>query len=133
MAGVEAEIDEDRRSLHAMMSRLDVTPSAVKSAIGSVAEAVGRLKGNGRIIRSSPLTPVVELEGLAAGIFTKRNLWRSLRAASATHHLLDVAELDRLVERATSQLERVVAAHDAAAAQAFGRPDQRVSGPGPKA
>ena len=78
LAGVETEIEEDRRSFQAMMSRLDVTPSAVKSALGSVAEVAGRLKGNGRVIRSSPSSPVVELEGLAAGIVTKRNLWRSL-------------------------------------------------------
>jgi hypothetical protein len=120
LAGLEAEVDEDRRSLETIMVRLGVRPSALKSAAGSISEVVGRLKGNGRIIRSSPSTPVVELEGLAAGILTKRNLWRSLRAAASTQAGLDVAELDVLIERATSQLERVAASHDDAARKAFG-------------
>mgnify|MGYP007039543037 CR=1 FL=1 len=58
--------------------------------------------------------------GLAAGIVTKRNLWRSLRAAAATHDGLDAAKLAALIERATTQLECVLAAHEEAARQAFG-------------
>jgi hypothetical protein len=121
LAPIEAEIEEDRRALQAIMSRLGVTPSSFKSALGAVAEAVGRLKSNGRIFRRSPSTPLVELEGLAAGIVTKRNLWRSLRAvASGWVPVLDVGELDRLIERATSQLDRVLAAHEQRARDAFG-------------
>jgi len=131
LAGVEAEITEDRRALEAMMSRLGVTPSAIKSALGSLAELVGRLKSNGRIIRRSPSTPVVELEGLAAGIVTKRNLWRTLREAAPRHDGLDVAELDGLIDAATSQFERVVQAHREAAANAFGTTRAAASPPTP--
>jgi hypothetical protein len=122
LAGVEVEIAEDRHALERMMSRLGVAPSAIKSAMGSAAELVGRLKSNGRIVRRSPVTPVVELEGLAAGIVTKRNLWRTLRQATASQRALDLAELDRLIEGATSQFERIVEAHDRAAREAFHSP-----------
>lgn len=121
LATIETEIDEDRRTLQAMMSRLGVSPSSFKSALGAAAEAVGRLKSNGRVLRRSPSSSVVELEGLAAGILTKRNLWRSLRAA-AHRAALDVAELDTLIDRATSQLDRVLAAHEDTARSAFGSP-----------
>jgi hypothetical protein len=121
LAAIEDEIDEDRRSLRAMMSRLGVAPSAFKSALGSMAEVLGRVKSNGRIVRRSPSSTVVELEGLAAGIVTKANLWRSLRAAAPSYDALDVDELDRLEARATSQVERVLAAHDNAARTAFRR------------
>jgi hypothetical protein len=84
---------------------------------------LGRLKSNGRIVRRSPSSTVVELEALAAGIVTKANLWRSLRSAAPSHEALDIAELDGLVARATSQLERVVAAHEDAACTAFSRND----------
>jgi hypothetical protein len=131
LAGIETEIDEDRRSLQAMMSRLGVAPSSFKSALGAAAEAVGRLKSNGRIFRSSPSTPVVELEGLAAGVLTKRNLWRSLRAAAANRPGLDVTELDTLIERATSQLDRLLAAHGDAARDAFGSSETSVAGAEP--
>jgi hypothetical protein len=124
LADIEAQLDDDRRSLEAMMSRLGIRPSGLKSAIGSLSETVGRLKGNGRLIGPSPSSPVVELEGLAAGILTKRNLWRSLQAAAPTRGGLDTAELDNLIERATSQLERVLAAHEGAAREAFGSPAQ---------
>ena len=127
LAGIETEIDEDRRRLQAMMSRLGVAPSPLKSTLGSFAELVGRLKGNGRIVRPSPVSPVVELEGLAAGIVTKRNLWRSLRVAAPNHGGLDIAELDLLEERATSQLARVTTAHDRAAEGAFGPPVRSVT------
>ena len=122
LARIEAQIDEDRRSLEDTMARLGVRPSGLKSALGSLGETVGRLKGNGRIISPSPSSPVVELEGLAAGILTKRNLWRSLRAAAPTQSGLDTAELDTLIERATSQLESVLAAHEEAARAAFAAP-----------
>jgi uncharacterized protein YukE len=119
LAGIEVEIEDDRRHLQEMMSQLGVTPSAVKTLLGSISERIGRLKSNGRLGRRSPSSTVVELEGLAAGIVTKRNLWRSLRVVAIRHAALEPGELDTLIERATSQLERIVAAHDGAAHAAF--------------
>jgi hypothetical protein len=57
---------------------------------------------------------------LLAGVDAKRNLWQSLKTAAATRSQLDVAALDALIERARSQRERLQAAHDQAAAIAFG-------------
>jgi len=124
LAGVEVEIAEDRHALERMMSRLGVTPSVVKSAMGSAAEFVGRLKSNGRFIQRSPTTPVVELEVLAAGIVTKRNLWQTLRQGAPSLGALDIAELDRLIERATSQFDRVIEAHARAAGEVFESPER---------
>ena len=114
---LESEIDDDRQSLRAIMSRLDVDPSEVKSAMGAVAEVIGRLKTNGHIREYSPSSRMVELELLAAGITTKRNLWRALRVT--TRPELDTDELDRLIARATSQLERVLDGHERAATEAL--------------
>lgn len=69
---------------------------------------------------ADPAGFVVEQEGLAAGIITKRNLWRTLPEAAPRHDALDVAELDRLIEGATLQFERIVEAHRRAAREAFG-------------
>jgi hypothetical protein len=119
LADLERDIVEDRRSLESIMSRLGVQPSRVKSAFGSVAELVGRLKSNGTVTRYSPSSRVIELEGLAAGVVTKRNLWNALSTLAADRSELDAAELERLIERATAQLERILAAHRPAAAEAF--------------
>jgi hypothetical protein len=119
LADLERDIVEDRKSLETIMSRLGVQPSRVKSAFGSVAELVGRLKSNGTVTRYSPSSRVIELEGLAAGVVTKRNLWNALSTISADRSELDAAELERLIERATTQLERILGAHRPAAAEAF--------------
>jgi len=121
VATLEAEVLQDQRRLEAMMSRLGVTPSPVKNAIARAVELTARLKGNSRIIRPSPSSPVVELEAMAAGILTKRNLWRTLHAAAAHNPALDLDDLSELEARATSQLERVIALHMSAAADAFAR------------
>jgi hypothetical protein len=117
LLALESEIDEDRRALRTMMSRLGVAPSEVKSAIGAIAEVVGRLKTNGHLREYSPSSRTIELEMLAAGITTKRNLWRALRVTARPE--LATEELDQLIARATSQLERVLDGHERAAAEAL--------------
>jgi hypothetical protein len=68
---------------------------------------------------------VVELELLAAGIVTKRNMWRSLNAVVSSHPELVAAELDELEAMATAQYETVMQEHAKAAAQAFSDADRR--------
>jgi hypothetical protein len=43
-------------------------------------EIASRLKANGRLIGYSPLSPVLELDGLIMGITGKLEMWRSLQA-----------------------------------------------------
>jgi hypothetical protein len=59
------EIVEDRRTLLEVMGALD-------------GERIGRLKPNGNLLSYSPLSRVVELEGLALGVQAKAGLWRAL-------------------------------------------------------
>ncbi|HET9602408.1 MAG TPA: hypothetical protein VFP08_12500 [Acidimicrobiales bacterium] len=121
LSTLEQEIRRDCEVLEAVMAHLGVRPSRFKAIIAGAAEVAGRLKSNGRIMRRSPSSTVVELEALAAGIITKRNLWRALRAITPDYAgALDGAELDDLTKRATAQFERVVDAHGQAAKDAFG-------------
>jgi hypothetical protein len=117
LADLEREIEEDRESLRSIMTRLGVQPSRVKMVVGRGAELLGRLKTNGHLTRYSRSSRVVELEGMAAGVATKRNLWRALVASDLVD--LSAAELSELVDRATDQLDRLLAAHEAAATLAF--------------
>jgi hypothetical protein len=119
LADLEDQIADDRDALRTIMSKLGVRPSRVKAGLGAVVEVVGRLKGNGRIVRRSPLSLVVELELLHAGVITKRNLWRALLAASEWLNGLDDVELKRLAERANAQAERIVNLHFEASGRAF--------------
>jgi len=107
---VAPQIDEDRTTLLGLMRRLGVPVRPYKVAAGRAAELVGRLKPNGRLRERSPLTDLVELDGLLTGIAGKAALWRNLRAIADQPAGPTAAELDALVARADSQraaLERV--------------------------
>ena len=66
------EIADDRRELATIMAGLDIEPSAVKQFVGLAAERLGRLKLNGHAVRTSPLSVLVELEGLIGAVSIKR-------------------------------------------------------------
>ena len=104
--------------LESIMRVLHIEPSPIKPAVGAVGEVASRLKRNGRMFGYSPLSRLIELETLAAGIESKRNLWRSLRHVDDVD-VLDASLLDAPIERAESQRKRVLELHDRAAAEAF--------------
>jgi hypothetical protein len=120
LSELETEIAEDQDTLRSIMSGWGIAPSRIKSAVGAVGEAIGRLKSNGRLWGYSPLSRVIELEGLTAGVEAKRDLWRALRHLDGGD-VVDAHRLDGLIERAGAQLERLHRAHDRAAAIAFAR------------
>ncbi len=101
------EIDEDRQSLLAIMRSLGVRVDRLKLLGAWGAEKLGRLKPNGRLLEYSPLSRVVELEGLALGINGKLALWRSLELLSPDRPELANFDLSALATRAESQLERL--------------------------
>jgi hypothetical protein len=102
-----AEVEEDRDALLAIMRGLGVPVRQYKVAAGWAAEKVGRLKLNGRLLTRSPLSSIVELEGLRLGVEGKRCGWRLLRALADSEPRLDPADLDDLIERADRQAEEL--------------------------
>jgi len=95
------EIEDDRCELGNLMEQLGVRTSRAKVAVGLLTERVGRLKGNGRVVGRSPLTPFVELEALSLGVEGKLELWRALRCVASDESL--AARLDELVDRGEAQ------------------------------
>jgi hypothetical protein len=94
------QLEEDRHALLTLMDDLGVRRSVPKAGGAWLAEKLGRLKLNGHIASYSPLSRLVELEGLASGIDAKLGLWRALSAAG-------VADVDHLADRAREQRERL--------------------------
>lgn len=76
-----AEIEEDRQTLLRVMETLGVRRDPVKVKVGWLGEKLGRLKLNGQLRGYSPLSRVIELEGLVLGIGGKAELWETLRRA----------------------------------------------------
>ena len=114
------EIEEDRRTLQRLMGQVGIAPSRPKVAAAWLAEKLGRLKLNGELWRYSPLSRLVELEGLAVGIEGKRALWLALEAA----RLRGISGFDfqALAARAESQRSRLEEHRLAAATAALGEP-----------
>jgi hypothetical protein len=105
LARVCAEIKEDRELLQAIMARLDVSESKVKVAGGWAAEKLGRLKQNDRLVSYSPLSRVLEIEGLSTGVQGKLSLWQVLQASADAEPVLEEFDLAELEQRARRQLE----------------------------
>jgi hypothetical protein len=120
LRALSTEIAEDRQALLSLMRDLGVTPSRVKVAAGWTAEKVGRLKLNGQLTGYSPLSRLVELEGLAVGIEGKLSMWQALREIRDGDERLQRAPLDDLSARARSQRERLEPYRLAAARDALG-------------
>jgi hypothetical protein len=111
------EIEADRETLERLVERLGVRSCRLKSSGAWIAEKLGRLKLNGQLRGYSPLSRVVELEGLYLGITGKMQLWKTLERLADER--LGGFEFDRLAERAARQRETVDELHSKAAERAF--------------
>ena len=81
LEGRVGEIESDRDALASVMDAHGVSRDPLKRGGAWVAEKLGRAKLNGRLTGYSPLSRVVELEGLMLGVTGKLGLWRALIAA----------------------------------------------------
>jgi hypothetical protein len=116
---ITRQIEEDIGALQEVMRRLDVEPDRVKQAVGWTAEKLGRLKLNGQLLGYSPLSRLVELEGLLVGVTGKLALWQALRAALGGDPRLAGIDLEQLVERAKEQRRTLERLRRTAAADAL--------------
>jgi hypothetical protein len=96
-------IEDDVRTLDEIFHRLGYRPSRWKMLAARAVELVGRLKPNGRLRGYSPLSRLVELELLVAGILTKESLWRTLSVVQQHRSELAGFDFDGLQRRAMEQ------------------------------
>jgi len=117
LAEVCAEIEADQATLRRLMEHLEVAESRVKPAGAWLAEKLGRLKLNGQVRGYSPLSRVVELEGLCTGVTGKRALWKAMERTFGSR--LSGFDFTALAARADSQCRRLEAHRLDAAQEAF--------------
>jgi hypothetical protein len=116
---IATEIESDRATLSEILLSLGTGPSPVKAVLATAIERLSHLKLNGRTTGYSPLSRVLELETLYAGIVGKRALWRTLAKAKSTRPQLGPYDFAALEARADDQLARVEAIRRDAMALAF--------------
>jgi hypothetical protein len=116
LTGVLPELEDDRRRVIARMREAGGSPSAVKPGLAWLAVQAGRLKLNGSLTKPSPLSPLLELEGLRAVLDASRSLWRTLERTDSSS-----ADYGERAERAERRFEEAERLRLAAAEAALGR------------
>jgi hypothetical protein len=114
------EIEQDARELRELINRLGMPVARPKMLAAAVAERLGRLKLNGQVIGYSPLSRLVELEGLCGGIEVKHRLWESLKTLGESEPAIAGLDLERLSSRAEAQRDGLEPHRLEAARMAFG-------------
>jgi hypothetical protein len=103
LSHIADEIERDMRSLDDLMDKLGASRDRIKETAAWGAEKVGRLKLNGQLLGYSPLSRLVELEGLALGVTGKLALWHAVREVLVGDPRLIDFDVQRLIDRAEDQ------------------------------
>ena len=110
-----ADIQDDRQRLQVIMRSLQVRPNPLLGLALQAGERVARLKPNGRVIRRSPLSDLIEIEALIDAVSAKRAGWYALAATSLRVPV--TSQVAELITRADDQLERLRSIHATVAAE----------------
>jgi hypothetical protein len=117
LAIVIPAIEEDAGTLNQVAEVLGVRSDPVKLGAARAGEIVSRLKLNGQVRGYSPLSRVIELEGLLSAIEAKRLLWKALKAAQRPE--LSRFDFTALARRAADQRDLLKPHHRLATQLAF--------------
>lgn len=119
VAKLRADIEADRQELRAIMERLGADESRARKASGWLGGKVTELKLRLDDRAGGDLHLFEALEALSLGIEGKLDLWRALMAAAQDAPVLQVADYERLAQRAAEQRGRVEAMRLEAARKAL--------------
>ena len=120
LAAIATEISEDRAVLGEVMDELGCDRGHVGPLAARVLERVGRLKPNGRVLRRSPVSDVLEIEALRSAVAGKASVWDALLVLVQRDGLAVGVDLDRMRTRAADQLEGLTGIHATVAGRALG-------------
>jgi hypothetical protein len=119
MSQIAGAIEEDQAALERIMERVGARTRRWRQAGAVLGERVSRLKTNGKLFSHSPLSRVLELEGMIIGVSGKLQLWRSLLETRSDDSRFDLTALERLRGRAEEQRRQLELLHAHAAKQGF--------------
>ena len=120
VAALAAEVDVDLRTLLAIAQNLGIGENKPFGFAARAGETLGRLKPNGSLVRRSPLTDLIEIEGLLDAVAAKLAGWNGLLCAPDARIGRVRDRIEDLHRRALDQRSRIHALHDDAATRVFG-------------
>jgi hypothetical protein len=104
---LRADIAADRDELEALMKALNIDQSRTRKASAWLTGKITELKLRFDDPKADALLLFESLEALLLGIEGKRSLWLTLAATSETEPSLQIADYERLQQRAQEQRDRV--------------------------
>lgn len=111
LAGLVREIDEDGRTLQRCATALGIRHPRLRRLGAILTERLGRMKLNGQLLGTSPLSPILELEVLIMAVSGKARGWRAI-AVLAPDGVPDDIDLAALEQRAIEQRGVLEGLHD---------------------
>ena len=118
LAQLSTSLRRERKLLRGLMDELGLRQRPHRQAAAWLLERAGRLKLNGRIVRRSPLTMVLEAELMRAAVMGKLGGWETLQEL-APDLGLQPATFAALAADARSQIEDLSRVHEHARRTAF--------------
>src|SRR5215212_5256154 len=119
LAAVREQLSDDRAALLDVLRRLGFERDRIKEGAAWAAEKAGRLKLNGRLRGYSPLSRVVELEGLAMLLLGQRRMWETLDRVATGEARMTGFDAAARAAAADEALDRVAELHRRSTALAF--------------
>ncbi|WP_109473675.1 hypothetical protein [Ornithinimicrobium cavernae] len=103
------QLDAEYERLETLLLELGMRRLTYRQLAARALERLGRLKLNGRLLRRSPMTPVLELELMRGAVNAKAGLWELLVSLSPDLGLdaREFSELAALVPRQSRMLEEL--------------------------
>ena len=105
------------------MTRWRITPDRRLEIVLRVGEFIGRAKPNGRLLRRSPLSDLIEIEAMLDAVHAKQRGWAALKACGGHSNEVSAAvsaTVTDLDQRANDQQLRLEQIHREVAAQVLG-------------
>jgi hypothetical protein len=99
------EIKADRATLEDLMDRLGISRNPVRVAAGWTAEKLTRLRLAEKVTGSPDLSRLLELETLSLGVEGKKAMWQALYQIRDRDPVLAQFDLERMIDRATRQVQ----------------------------
>lgn len=120
LALISEQVEREYLTMSDVVEALGFSKRPVKRALAWVGERVGSLKPNGRLVKTSPMTPVLELDLMRAAVNGKGAGWEVLE-----HYAGDLGlpsePFARLATQSQEQAKLLSRAHAIETANAFRR------------
>ena len=126
LAEISSQIDGEHAFLSDLVDALGLHERKYRQVLGGLAERVGRLKMNQRIAKTSPMSPLLELELLRSAVIGKRSGWQVLATYADDLGLPEQLFTD-LAQRAEKQAHTLEHLHERVRTQALYLEGQHVA------